>query len=113
MQTIQIDGQKFIGAYVVNKDEIPQVSGIALIITEAGEGFKIMSIIHSHDIRQAVLTSPKMDCWKKNAYHGNIDVYICETDMSDEEREQFRIRGIEKRKDVIFCDELPRVEDDW
>ena len=113
MQTIQIDGLKFEGAYVVGKNDIPNVAGIALIITEAGEGFKIMSIIQSDDLRDAVLTSPKMDCWKKHAYHGNIDVYVCETDMSPEKREEFRIRGIEKRKDVIFCDELPRIEDDW
>ena len=113
MQTIQIDGQKFIGSYIVGKDDIPQVRGIALAITEAGEGFKIMSIVHGDDIRETVLNSPKMDCWKKHAYHGNIDIYVCETDMSPEKREEFRTNGILKRRDVIFCDEPPVIKDDW
>ena len=113
MQTIQIDGQKFVGPYIIGKDEIPQVKGIGLTITEAGEGFKIMSIVHGDDLREVIMNHPKMDCWKQHAYHGNIDVYICETDMSPDKREEFRIKGIEKRRDVIFCDEVPRIEDDW
>ena len=113
MQTIMIDGLKFQGPYIIGKEEIPQVRGIALAITEAGEGFKIMSIVQGDDLRSVVMNSPKMDCWKKHAYHGNIDIYVCETDMSPEKREEFRINGITKRKDVIFCDEPPVIVDDW
>lgn len=113
MQTIQIDGLKFEGPRILGKDEIPEVPAIALVITEAGEGFKIMSILHGENIRNTIAESPKHDCWAKHAYHGNIDIYICTDRMTEAEREEFRLKGIEKRKDIIFCDELPRIEDDW
>jgi len=113
MKTVQIDGLMFTGPYTLGKHDVPQVSGIALIITEAGEGFKIMSILHSDDIREAVETSPKQDCWKEHAYHGNVDIYVCETDMPPEKREEFRMKALEKRRDSLYCDELPAIEDDW
>ncbi len=113
MQVIQIDGLKFEGPRILDKDEIPNVPAIALIMTEAGEGFKIMSILHGEKIADVIINSPKRDCWMKHAYHGNIDIYLCTDDMPEDKREEFRIKGIERRKDVIFCDELPRVVDDW
>lgn len=113
MQTIRIDNLSFEGPYVLGKDELPQIPAIALIITEAGEGFKIMSVVHGMDIRKAVDDSPKKDCWHKHAYHDIIDIYINNDGISEEKREEFRVRCIEKRKDVIFCDEVPRIEDDW
>lgn len=113
MKTVQVDGQKFEGPHTIGKHDIPAVAGIALIITEAGEGFKIMSILQADDLKDAVENSPKQDCWKKHAYHGKVDVYICATDMSPEEREEFRLKGLEKRRSSLYCDELPSVEDDW
>ena len=54
MQTIQIDGLKFDGPYVLGRDELPNVPAIALIITEAGEGFKIMSVLHGVNIKEEI-----------------------------------------------------------
>ena len=54
MQTIQIDGLKFDGPYVLGRDELPNVPAIALIITEAGEGFKIMSVLHGFNIKEEI-----------------------------------------------------------
>lgn len=113
MQKVMIDNQYFVGPYILDKDELPHVPGIALAITEAGEGFKIMTVLQGNDIGKTVAESPKRPCWEKHSYHGQVDIYICETDMPESKREDFRINAIAKRKDVIFCDELPRVEDDW
>ncbi len=113
MQTIRIDGLPFQGPYVLGKDELPQVPAIALIITEAGEGFKIMSVVHGLNISEAVDKSPKKDCWHKHAYHDIIDIYINTDEMSEDKREDFRVNCIVKRKEVIFCDEAPKIEDDW
>ena len=113
MDSIQIDGLRFNGPTVYGKGDIPNVPAIALICTEAGEGMKIMSVIHGSDIAKTIADSPKMDCWKKHAFHGNIDVYLNTDDMSEDERERFRINAITKRIKYIFCDELPKIEDDW
>ena len=113
MQKILIDGLQFEGPRVYGKEEIPAVPAIALICTEAGEGMKIMSVIHGTDIAKTIAESPKMDCWKKHAFHGNIDVYLNTDDMSEQKREDFRINAIAKRIKYIFCDELPKIEDDW
>lgn len=113
MKTINIDSLSFNGPYLLGRDDIPAVKAIALICTEAGEGMKIMSVLQSDDIAREIADSPKYDCWKKHASHGNIDVYIHETDIPPAKREEFRLKAIEKRKQFIFCDELPRIEDDW
>ncbi len=114
LTTILIDGLKFEGPRIFGKDEIPAVPAIALICTEAGEGMKIMSIIHDgKDIAANIASNPKMGCWKSHAFHGNIDVYLNTDDMSEDKREQFRVNGIIKRKQYIFCDEPPKLEDDW
>ena len=113
MQRILIDGLRFEGPMVYGKDEIPSAPAIALICTEAGEGMKIMSIVHGPNILDVIANSPKMDCWKKHAFHGNIDVYLNMDDMSEDKRETFRINAITKRKEYIFCDELPKIVDDW
>lgn len=97
----------------MGKDEIPSVKAIALICTEAGEGMKIMSVLHSDNIKKEISESPKNDCWKKHASHGNIDIYLHETDMPESKREEFRLNAISKREKYIFCDEMPRIEDDW
>ena len=110
---IQVDGLQFEGPTVIGKGDIPPVPAIALICTEAGEGFKIMSVVHGLDIAKVISENPKMDCWKKHAFHGNIDVYINTDDMSEDKREQFRVNAISKRKEFIFCDELPKIVDDW
>ena len=113
MGTIYIDNLHFEGPSVFGKDEIPSVPALALICTEAGEGMKIMSIVHGEDIAKIIAENPKMECWKKHAFHGNIDVYLNTDDMSEDKREQFRISAITKRIKYIFCDELPKIEDDW
>ena len=113
MQRILIDGLNFEGPIVYGKADLPSVPAIALVCTEAGEGFKIMSVVHGLDIAKVIAESPKMNCWKEHAFHGNIDVYLNTEDMSEDKREQFRLSAIAKRKEVIFCDELPKVVDDW
>ena len=113
MGRIFIDGLHFVGPSVFGKDDIPSVPGLALVCTEAGEGMKIMSIVHGDDIAKIIAESPKMDCWKKHAFHGNIDVYINTDDMSEDKRETFRVNAIVKRKEYIFCDEPPKMVDDW
>lgn len=113
MKTIQIDGKPFYGPYVLGKDSIPNNPAIALVCTEAGEGMKIMSVLHGDKIADVIANSPKNDCWKKKADHGIIDVYIFENDMPEAEREKFRLNAISKRIKFIFCDELPKIEDDW
>ena len=101
MKKILIDSLQFEGPRTFGKDEIPSVPAIALVCTEAGEGMKIMSVVHATDIAKA------------HAFHGNIDVYINTDEMSEDRRESFRINAISKRKEYIFCDELPKVVDDW
>ena len=113
MQRILIDGLYFEGPMVYGKSEIPSVPALALVCTEAGEGMKIMSVVHGQNIAEVIAESPKMKCWKEHAFHGNIDVYLNTDDMSEDKREQFRLSAIAKRKEVIFCDELPKVVDDW
>ena len=95
MNTILIDGLNFEGPRIIGKDEIPAVPAIALICTEAGEGMKIMSIIHDGKDIAA------------------IGIYLNTDEMSEEKREQFRVNGILKRKQYIFCDQPPKIEDDW
>lgn len=113
MKQILIDGRTFEGPYVLGKDEIPGGSGIALVCTDAGEGMKVMSVIQGDNICKAVSESPKKACWEKHAYHGIIDVYVDICDLPESKREEFRINAISKRASVIFCDELPKIEDDW
>ena len=113
MKKILIDNLHFEGPRVFGKDEIPSVPAIALVCTEAGEGMKIMSVVHGQDIAKVIAESPKMDCWKKHAFHGNIDVYINTDDISEDKREAFRVNAIIKRKEYIFCDEPPKIVDDW
>ena len=113
MGKIFIDGLSFEGPSVFGKDEIPSVPALALVCTEAGEGLKIMSIVHGEDILKVISENPKMDCWKKHAFHGNIDVYLNTEDMPEQKREEFRLNAIAKRAKYIFCDELPKIEDDW
>ena len=50
---------------------------------------------------------------EKHAFHGNIDVYLNTDDMPEQKREEFRLNAIAKRAKYIFCDELPKIEDDW
>ena len=111
--SILIDGLTFQGPMLLGRDEMPRVPAIALVCTEAGEGMKIMSIVHGKDISEVLKDNPKMDCWKKHAFHGNIDIYLNTDDMTDEARERFRVNGIEKRKDFIFCDRPAKIVDDW
>ena len=33
--------------------------------------------------------------------------------MSEDKRETFRVNAIVKRKEYIFCDEPPKIVDDW
>ena len=113
MQSILIDGLRFEGPMVFGKDEIPSVPAIALVCTEAGEGMKIMSVVHGADIMNVIANSPKMDCWKKHAFHGNIDIYLNTDEMSEDKRETFRVNAINKRREYIFCDEPPKIVDDW
>ncbi|MCQ2056204.1 MAG: hypothetical protein MJY64_01860 [archaeon] len=113
MIKILVDGRYFTGPYVLDKNELPRKPGIALICTEAGEGLKIMTILQGDDINTTVNKSSKRPCWNKHSYHGRIDVYIDETETPASEREKYRISAISKRKDVIFCDEPPKIEDDW
>lgn len=113
MATVFIDGLKFEGPILLGKDTIPHVPAIALVCTEAGEGMKIMSVVHGTNIAKVFDNNPKMTCWKKHAYHDNIDIYINTDEMSEEKREIFRVNAIEKRKNYIFCDDLPKIVDDW
>ncbi len=113
MTKILIDGLQFEGPVTYGKYDIPSVPAIALICTEAGEGMKIMSVVHGTDIVKTIAENPKMDCWKKHADHGNIDVYLNTDDMTEQKREDFRVNAIAKRIKYIFCDELPKIEDDW
>lgn len=113
MVVLTVDGKQFIGPKIIGKDVFPDVPAIALICTEAGEGLKIMSVIQGDNIAKAIAESPKMDCWVSHANHGQVDVYILETDMSPGDREKFRIEAIRKRDKFMFCEEMPKIEDDW
>lgn len=113
MVVMSIEGKQFIGPLVFGEDALPNVPAVALICTEAGEGVKIMGVVEGNDIAKAIEESPKQDCWRSHSHHGKVDVYIMETDISAKEREKFRVRIIEKRSQFMFCDEVPRHEDDW
>ncbi|MFA6680060.1 MAG: hypothetical protein WCR96_06185 [Candidatus Methanomethylophilaceae archaeon] len=113
MVVMNIEGHPFMGPSILGIDSFPNVRAIALICTEAGEGVKIMGVVEGDDIAKAIAESPKQNCWKSHAYHGKVDIYIFETDMSPEERAKFRTRVIEKRAQFMFCDEITHKEEDW
>lgn len=113
MDTFVLEGLFFEGPYKFGVDKIPSFAGLAVVCTPGGEGYKIMTILQGNDISKEVNESPKIPCWKAHAYHDVIDIFVFKTDMSPEDREKFRLKAIEKRKEHIFCDEMPVVEDDW
>jgi len=113
MVVMSIEGRQFIGPRVLGEDSLPNIPAVALICTEAGEGVKIMGVVEGDDIARAIEKSPKQNCWKSHAHHGKVDIYIMETDLSAEEREKFCTHVIEKRSQFMFCDEIPRQDDDW
>lgn len=108
-----IEDRTFQGPYILGKDEIPDVPAIALVCTEAGEGVKVMSVLHSDKIATEIANSPKRDCWKKHTFRLDTQIFIYETDETPEEREAYRLKFLERRAQFMFCDELPVLEDDF
>lgn len=110
MKPMKIDGYDFQGPYVAGKDEIPAVSGIALIVTEAGEGAKILAIETADDLSQ-LSSSPRLPVWKENCYHGIVDVYVHE--MAPPKRDSVAKSMIDKRASTLTCQIIEAIVDDW
>lgn len=113
MKTIMIDGYKFEGPYQLDKDDVPSKPGIMLISTEAGEGFKIMCIEESSDMCEHIRHSDRKDVWRNAAYHSEVDVYVHETDCSDERRASMTDSLVARRASSLNCQVQKVIEDDW
>ena len=113
MDGITVDGYRFDGPYILNKDTVPAEAGIILVSTEAGEGIKFLCIEESNDMAAFIANSDKKDFWLKTAYHGQIDLYIMRTDCSDAERASIVDSMIHRREAYLLCQEKKILEDDW
>ena len=113
MKNFVIDGQTFVGPYVLGQDPIPAVPGLALVCTEAGEGVKIMSIEESSDLRAEIEDSDRVPLWKEKAWKSIVDVYIMETDMPEEKRQSLQESLVYKRRDSLNCQKPKVIKDDW
>lgn len=113
MKTIVIDGYKFEGPYIMGKDEIPAVAGVMLISTEAGEGFKIMCVEESSDMRAFVDGSDRKDIWIDHAYHGQVDIYVMPTDCDESKRQSIMDSIVSRRASHLNCQRPKILEDDW
>lgn len=113
MKTIAIDGYKFEGPYIMGKDEVPSLAGVMLISTEAGEGFKIMCVEESSDMRSFIDGSDRKDLWIQNAYHGQVDIYILRTDCDDDKRASIAESIADRRRAYLNCQRPKNLEDDW
>ena len=113
MKTIVIDGYKFEGPYVMDKDEIPAVAGVMLISTEAGEGFKIMCVEEAADMKAHMAGSDRKGIWKDNAYHGQVDIYVMATDCDDSKRASIADSIADRRRASLNCQRPKIIEDDW
>lgn len=113
MKTIVIDGYKFEGPYILDKDEIPSEAGVILISTEAGEGFKIMCVEESADMKAHIAGSDRKGLWKEHAYHGQVDIYIMRTDCDDAKRASIMDSIVSRREAHLNCQRQRILEDDW
>jgi hypothetical protein len=113
MKTIAVDGYKFVGPYIMDKDELPAVAGIMLISTEAGEGIKFMCIEESDDMASFIADSDRKEIWIKNAYHGQVDIYIMCTDCNYSERASIVESLVRRREAYLSCQRQKIIEDDW
>lgn len=108
-----LEGKIFDGPLHLGTDELPTSAGIALICTEAGEGVKIMSVLWGDNLESTITENPKNDCWKKHAYHGRVDIYIYTKDSTAGERETYCKMVLDKYRKWMFCEDTPKVEDDF
>ena len=113
MRTIMIDGYKFEGPYVLDRDEIPAEAGIMLISTEAGEGFKIMCVEESSDMREHIASSDRKDLWRSKAYKSIVDIYVMRTDCDDGKRASITDSIVSRRAASLNCQRQKVIEDDW
>lgn len=108
MKKVNIDGNFFMGPHRLGKDELPAEPAIALIITESGEGFQILSVVEGDNIAKAVAESKFNDCWKKNGWNG-IDVYVQLNDNKSQ-REMIRSKIRDKRRESIKCEDYSKPD---
>lgn len=108
-----LEGKIFDGPLYLGTDKLPASAGIALICTEAGEGVKIMSVLWGDNLESIITENPKNDCWKKHAYHGRVDIYIYTKDSTAGERETYCKMVLDKYRKWMFCEDTPKVEDDF
>lgn len=113
MKKMAIDGYSFEGPYVLEKDEIPSVAGIALMCTEAGEGVKILSVEESNNLNENIMGSDRLSLWKEKAYHGVVDIYVYATDVPEEKRKSITDSIVSKRRASLVCQPQEIIEDDW
>ena len=111
MKTIMIDGYNFTGPYIAGKGEVPAINGIALICSEAGEGMMILAVEYGDNLQTQIESSPNMQLGKDNAFHGVVDVYVCE--MEPPKRESVAKSIIDKRKNHLRCQKIEAIVDDW
>ena len=111
MKKMKIDGYDFEGAYIAGKGEVPSIGGIALIVSEAGEGAKIIAVAYGDNLLETVDNSPDLPEWTEHAYHGIVDIYVLE--MESPKREAVAESIINKRKNTLTCQKIKEIVDDW
>ena len=111
MKKLNIDGYFFEGPYILDKDELPESAGIALMCTEAGEGIKIMSVEVSDNLAEEINNCDRKHLWIEKARKGQVDIYI--NLMDDIKRESIADSIAEKRASVLTCQKPKIIEDDW
>ena len=108
---MKIDGYDFNGPYELGKDEVPAISGIALICSEAGEGMKILAIEYGDNLCEKITGSPNIQEWKDHAFHGTVKIFASEFDPA--KRDSIAESIISRRKSSLSCQKFEAIEDDW
>lgn len=112
MKAMMIEGYKFEGPYEIEKDDIPEVSGVALIVSEAGEGTKILCVESGDNLHISLPNSPELPDWKAHSFHEIADAYILRVDDASQ-RQAIVDKIIYKRKASLVCQKFAPIVDDW
>ena len=111
MKSMKIEGYDFDGPYIAGKGQVPAIDGIALIVSEAGEGAKILAVTYGNNLLDIIDNSPDLPLWTEHAYHGIVDIYVLEID--EPKRSSLAQTIINKRKSTLTCQKIEEIVDDW
>ena len=111
MKFMKIDGYDFEGPYVAGKGEVPPINGVALIVSEAGEGAMILAVTSGDNLLETIDNSPDLPEWTANAYRGVVDIYVLPMELPM--RDSLVKSIAEKRKGYLRCQKFEAIVDDW